>query len=97
MEEIIVFEIYLTNLDGRQRLLLVYLLGMIALLPICIELAFLPSCLPLCNKRNGAIGQIQLEYLWSSPRKYGINEILRGERTFGVIISSYLKNPSQWI
>ncbi|GFT43220.1 hypothetical protein NPIL_311541 [Nephila pilipes] len=34
---------YLTNLDGRQWLLFVYLSGMIALLPICIALAFLPT------------------------------------------------------
>ncbi|GFT61651.1 hypothetical protein NPIL_304621 [Nephila pilipes] len=36
------------NLDGRQWMLFVYLPGMIALLPICITLIFLPRLPALC-------------------------------------------------
>ncbi|GFU39966.1 hypothetical protein NPIL_391751 [Nephila pilipes] len=51
--------IYLTNLDGRQWLLFVYLPGMIALLTICITLAlaFLPR---LYDKRNEPLDKYHL-------------------------------------
>lgn len=82
MEEIIVFCIYLTNLDGRQWLFFVYLPDMIALMPICIALAFLLTLpVPYMTKETS---------LWTDTTCKCVEPFM--EKTYGAITLVYLMN-----